>query len=135
MLGTTPRVCWLKARRHQRTNMFLTIRFPDVHLAPLDALLKEYHSLGRLKLSRRLLTHSAKEGALNLRQTLANEFRETRGMPVTAENILITRGTQMAIFLTASLLIKPGDAVIVGEPNYFLANLMSKRLGAEVHPI
>jgi GntR family transcriptional regulator/MocR family aminotransferase len=106
--------------------------FPDVRLAPLDALLKEYHSLGRLKLSRRLLSYSAKEGSLNLRQMLANDLRETRGMPVTDENILITKGAQMAIFMVASLLIKPGDNVIVGEPNYFLVNLMLKRLGAKL---
>jgi GntR family transcriptional regulator/MocR family aminotransferase len=109
--------------------------FPDVRLAPLDSLLKEYHSLGRLKVSRRLLSYSSKEGSLNLRQALANDLRETRGMPVTAENILITKGAQMGIFMAASLLIKPGDAVIVGSPNYFLVNLMLTRLRAEVLPV
>lgn len=131
-IGYGPERLLIRSNTQSAYHYIFNDGFPDARLAPLDALVKEYQSLGKLKLSRRLLMYSAKEGSLKLRQTLANEFRQTRGMPVTAENILITRGAQMAIFLTASLLIKPGDVVIVGEPNYFLANLMLKRLGAEL---
>lgn len=106
--------------------------FPDVRLAPINMLLREYHSLGKLKLSRKYLTYSAKEGSLNLRQALANDLRQTRGMPVTGENILVTKGAQMAIFIAASIIVKPGDVVVVGEPGYFVVNLMLNRMGARI---
>jgi GntR family transcriptional regulator/MocR family aminotransferase len=107
--------------------------FPDVRLAPLDALLKEYSSIGKKKLYKKLLTYSDKRGSLHLRQQLALNLRETRGMAVSEENIFISKGAQMAIFMVASLLLKPGDGVIVGAPNYFLVNLMLERLGVQLH--
>jgi GntR family transcriptional regulator/MocR family aminotransferase len=103
--------------------------FPDVRLAPFDLLIREYSTLAKRKLSRKLLSYSAKEGSANLRRALADNLRQTRGMPVTADNIVITKGAQMAIYLVASMLLKPGDNVVVAGPNYFLVNHLFHRLG------
>jgi GntR family transcriptional regulator / MocR family aminotransferase len=107
--------------------------FPDVRLAPFDLLIREYSSLAKRKLSRKLLSYSAKEGSPNLRRALAENLRQTRGMPITADNIVITKGAQMAIYLAASMLLKPGDNVVVAGPNYFLVNHLFHRLGAKLH--
>lgn len=106
--------------------------FPDVRLAPLDAIIRQYHSVGKRRTARRYLTYSAKEGSERLREMLADDLRQTRGIPVLRSNIVVTKGAQMAIFMVASLLVKPGDYVIVGCPNYFLVNLMFERLGAKL---
>jgi len=106
--------------------------FPDVRLAPMDALLAEYSSIGKRKLSRQLLSYSAKEGSPKLREALATDLRHTRGMPVSAGNILVTRGAQQAMSLVTSFLIKPGETIVVGNPNYFAANLLFERHGAKL---
>ncbi|MEO5647234.1 MAG: PLP-dependent aminotransferase family protein, partial [Chitinophagaceae bacterium] len=44
----------------------------------------------------------------------------------------ITRGAQMAIFIVARMLIKPGSRVIVSEPNYGMANNIFESCGAKL---
>ena len=41
-------------------------------------------------------------------------------------------GGQMAIYLAASLIIKPGDQVLVTSPSYFLADAVFRQLGAQL---
>lgn len=53
-------------------------------------------------------------------------------MQVTEKEILITKGTQMAIYLTAQLLIRSGDTVFVPEPGYFEANQIFMLTGAKL---
>lgn len=105
---------------------------PDDRLAPIDTLLKNYRSIARSRFGRKLLSYSDVKGDLGLRKTLAQYLRETRGLNGTAENILITRGTQMAIFLLFKALLRPGDKVIVGRPNYNSADAVIRNNGAEL---
>ena len=53
---------------------------------------------------------------------MVDYLNETRGLNITKDNILITRGSQMAIYLSAQLLLKTGDVVVVGDSNYSSAN-------------
>jgi GntR family transcriptional regulator/MocR family aminotransferase len=46
--------------------------------------------------------------------------------------MLITRGAQMAVYIAASIIIKPGSTVIVGEPNYGMANMLFEHCGAKL---
>jgi GntR family transcriptional regulator/MocR family aminotransferase len=57
---------------------------------------------------------------------------ETRGLQAAVPNILITHGAQMSIYITANLLLRAGDAVIVGEPGYYVANQVFDSLGAKI---
>lgn len=106
--------------------------FPDYRLAPLPALLKEYRSAFYNASLERHSMYSDLAGSLPLRDELAAYYSETRGMALTADNILVTRGAQMAIYLAAAALIRPGDKVVVGEPNYAMANTTFEQLGAEL---
>jgi GntR family transcriptional regulator/MocR family aminotransferase len=56
----------------------------------------------------------------------------TRGIQADIENILITHGAQMSIYIAASLLLKRGSYVIVGEPGYHVANYVFEHLGAKI---
>lgn len=106
--------------------------FPDYRIAPLTAILKEYRTAfydGRLE---RDSMYSDVAGSLELRMELATYYGETRGMALKPEQILITRGAQMAIYLAAASLVRPGNKVIVGEPNYPMANMVFEQLGAEL---
>lgn len=53
-----------------------------------------------------------------LRRALAAYVSASRGVRCTAEQIVITSGSQQGLFLAASMLLAPGDAAWVEEPGY-----------------
>ena len=70
-------------------------------------------------------------GAPSLRTALARYLSAERGLTVGAGDILITRGSQMALFLAAAVL-DPGDAIAVEDPGYPLAWKAFRAAGARV---
>lgn len=106
--------------------------FPDPRIAPIEELVREYRRFGKGSLTNQLLMYGPEQGSYRLRVELAKFLNRTRGMQVTEKEILITKGTQMAIYLTAQLLIRPGDTVFVPEPGYFDANQTFKVAGANL---
>ena len=107
--------------------------FPDVRLAPIEELTKCMRSLSRLASNKKYLLYGGAQGTLLLRRTLANFLCDTRGLSITADNILITKGAQMGIFIASSVIINPGDEVIVGVPGYNTANNTFQQLGAKLN--
>jgi GntR family transcriptional regulator/MocR family aminotransferase len=106
--------------------------FPDPRIAPTEQLVREYRRFGKSRLTNQLLMYGPEHGSYRLRVELANFLNRTRGMQVTEKEILITKGTQMAIYLTTQLLIRPGDTVFVPEPGYMNANQTFKLAGANL---
>ncbi len=106
--------------------------FPDVRIAPIEQLIKTMRRLSRLSSQKKYLMYGGAQGTIMLRETLSSFLNETRGLPSSLENILITRGAQMGLYLTASIILKPGDTVIAGSPGYTVANLTFQQLGAKV---
>jgi GntR family transcriptional regulator/MocR family aminotransferase len=106
--------------------------FPDPRIAPVEQLVREYRRLAKSRFSNRFLSYGPEQGSYRLRVELANFLNRTRGMQVSEEEILITKGTQMGIYLTALLLIRPGDSVFVPEPGYLAANQTFKLAGANL---
>jgi GntR family transcriptional regulator / MocR family aminotransferase len=109
--------------------------FPDVRLAPVDLLAREFRSLSRNALSRKYLMYADAGGSARLRQAVMTHLAETRMLVHNPDRILITRGSQMSLYLVGRLLLKPGDGVVVGEPNYFAANQTFQQMGGVLHPI
>ncbi|MCF3107597.1 PLP-dependent aminotransferase family protein [Niabella sp. CC-SYL272] len=95
---------------------------PDVRLSPIDELLKTYRSYTSRTFAIRNAHSGTEQGTLQLREELARYLSETRGLNSAAENLLITHGAQMGIYLAARLLLYPKAAVIAGAPNYPVAN-------------
>ncbi len=93
--------------------------YPDVSLAPLKALAKNFSFVMNSGMSKSLMNYSQSfRGDSALRQALCTYLRETRGIKATMDNILITRGSLMAFYLLFQALLKPGDRVIVGTPGF-----------------
>jgi GntR family transcriptional regulator/MocR family aminotransferase len=109
--------------------------FPDFRLAPIEDLIRSIRRLSRQTFHKKYLTYGGAQGTLYLRETLADFLCDTRGVSITPENILITKGTQMGIYLTTSILIKPGEEVIVGTPGYVGANRTFLQAGARINYI
>ena len=80
----------------------------------------------------RALQYSSTEGDPTLRAHLA-AFMSTRGLPVEADDLLITTGSQQALGLIAMTLLNPGDVVLVEDPTY-LAALQAFQL-ADLRPV
>lgn len=65
--------------------------------------------------SHQALQYGPTEGYVPLREFIASRF----GCPsITADNILITSGSQQALSLLGALLVDPGDHILVEQPTY-----------------
>lgn len=107
---------------------------PDVRLAPRDELARLYaHYIKFGEPS--VLQYTSVYGALRLREVFAKVLNETRGMNTSPEQIITTRGSQMAIYLVGLALFEKGDEVIVGDLNYPATNMTFATLGAKLNTI
>ncbi|MGZ3677564.1 MAG: aminotransferase class I/II-fold pyridoxal phosphate-dependent enzyme, partial [Ktedonobacterales bacterium] len=80
------------------------------------------------------LQYGATEGYTPLRHLIAEQMRAL-GVTVSAENVLITTGSQQALDLLGKVFIDPGDRVLVESPTYLAALQAWKAYGAEFVPV
>jgi GntR family transcriptional regulator/MocR family aminotransferase len=106
--------------------------FPDPRLAPLEELSRAYRTQLLTGNAYSRLGYGDTAGSLWLRQELSGYLNETRGLKTTTENILITRGTIMGLYLASTGLLKKGDTVVAGELSWSSARINFLQAGAEV---
>lgn len=107
---------------------------PDVRLAPRDELARLYSQYIKFG-EPSVLQYTSVYGALRLREVFAKVLNETRGMNTSPEQIITTRGSQMAIYLVGLALFEKGDEVIVGNLSYPATNMTFATLGAKLNTI
>ena len=105
---------------------------PDIRHVPIDILARIYRDSLRSTLRRRRLNYGDPRGSEALRESIASMLSAERGLAATAENICLTRGSQMAIFLVAQTLVSAGDTVVVERLTYPPAREAFRRAGAEI---
>ena len=85
------------------------------------------HDEGLQKLWRRVLNQQVEtapinyqdaQGYLPLREALTTYLSRNRGVKVSADQVLITGGSQQALDLCARVLLEPGDDVLLEDPHY-----------------
>jgi len=106
--------------------------FPDTRLVPVDLLVREYRRFGSYRFTSKYLTYGPEQGSENLRTEIARLLAESRGLQVSPENILITKGAQMALYLCARVLLSAGDVVIAGDPGYTGASETFAQAGGKI---
>ncbi|MDQ2959400.1 MAG: PLP-dependent aminotransferase family protein [Actinomycetota bacterium] len=84
--------------------------------------------------ARRNLQYSPTEGSQALRERLADRLT-TRGLPTTADQLLITTGSQQAVTLVTAALIDPGSLVLVEQPTYLAALQCFQLAGATIRSV
>lgn len=67
------------------------------------------------------LQYSTTEGVFPLREWIAQRENNRIGTQLTAENILITHGSQQALDLVGKLLINKSDVILCESPTYLSA--------------
>ena len=106
--------------------------FPDVRLAPTDELARAYRSVLQKGYQKNTLFYGDTKGEATLRQEIATFLKETRGLNITIDNVMIGRGSMMGMFLTANTVLKMGDKVAVGALDYASVGLIFQNTGSEL---
>jgi GntR family transcriptional regulator/MocR family aminotransferase len=104
----------------------------DGRLFPTDLLARAYRKAAENTSRANALHYRDPRGSPRLRQEIASMLRRQRGLMVAADNICITRGSQMGVFLSARILIRPGDAVLVERLTYEPAVAAFRACGAKI---
>lgn len=80
----------------------------------------------------RLLSYGDPRGHLRLREALAALLSDRRGLAVTADDLIVVRGSQMGLTLVAQALVRPGDLVAVESLGYAPAWKAFENAGARL---
>ena len=64
------------------------------------------------------LQYGASMGDIRLRQWLCQRMKARNGMNVTADEVMITAGSQQGIFLTNALMIEKRDVIVTESPSF-----------------
>ncbi len=108
---------------------------PDNRLAPLDEIARTYRNITKKAYHKKLLAYDSTYGNLTLRKALVTYLNQTRGLNVSTDNILITRGSQMGIYLASQLILKNRKRVIVGNTNYMTADNTFTEAGGNIEQV
>lgn len=95
----------------------------DGRLTPVEELARIYRRIVAKKSIYKELDYGTTQGNLKLRTVLTGYLNATRGLQIEPKNMLITRGSQMGIWLSSQLLLRKKDVIVVGETNYIAADL------------
>ena len=108
---------------------------PDVGLFPLVTW-NRMRGRALRREGRNILNYQAScvAGLPALRENVATYLRDHRGVQCDSHQVVITSGSQQALFLLAMLLLKPRDHVYVEDPGYVEARLACRNEGARIVP-
>ncbi len=73
-------------------------------------------------------------GLMEAREAIAEYVAETRGIPVTAEHVVITPGAKPIMLFVMLALVNPGDEVIYPDPGYPIYESAARLAGAKAVP-
>ncbi|WP_330746357.1 MocR-like pyridoxine biosynthesis transcription factor PdxR [Chryseobacterium sp. CP-77] len=91
---------------------------PDSKIAPVTELARAYRQIFGIKAKWQMMGYGNEHGDTEFRKMISQMLNHQRGMHIDENEISITRGSQMGMFLTAQTLLNPGDIVIVEDPGY-----------------
>jgi aspartate aminotransferase len=78
--------------------------------------------------------YTANGGITPLREALAAKLRRVNRMEVDAEQVWVTPGGTEALYLALSLVLEPGDEVLVPDPGYTTFRMAPRMLSATAVP-
>jgi GntR family transcriptional regulator/MocR family aminotransferase len=107
---------------------------PDPRLFPVTLLARTWRRVVA-RHGASLLQYGDPRGHAGLRAALADMVRTLRGVPASADDIVVTSGSQMAIDLVARAALGPGDTVVVERLGYRPAWDALRLSGARLLPV
>jgi len=101
---------------------------PELRMFPADVWRRVQSRVWRSASPQRL-TYATGEGDEALRRAVSDYLQGTRGVMCTAEQVVVTSGTQQSLHLVAHLLADPGDTVWLEDPGYWGARSVFRAAG------
>ncbi|MFD1602577.1 PLP-dependent aminotransferase family protein [Flavobacterium artemisiae] len=108
---------------------------PDSRLAPMNDLARAYREIFSRKSRWQIMGYSSELGNLEFRKSIAQMLNFKRGMSISPEQICITRGSQMAMYLASHCILQKGDFVMIENPGYKPAWEAFENAGANLLPV
>ncbi|WP_175621619.1 aminotransferase-like domain-containing protein [Chryseobacterium schmidteae] len=106
---------------------------PDIRLTQIDHHSRIYSSI--LKRKAHKIGQYNQDGSEFFKKNLSQFLNLSRGLPISKNNLLITRSTEMSIYIVSEILLSAGDVVLVGELSYFSVNMIFQKAGVKIQPI
>ena len=104
----------------------------DDRLAPIESISRAYRSALRASQRTRYLSNIDIYKLSQSEEIVSEYLNRTRGLRSVKENIVLTQGSQMGIYLAANLLVEKEDLVVIGQTSYRGADTIFKHLGAKL---
>ncbi|MDR2223920.1 MAG: PLP-dependent aminotransferase family protein [Flavobacteriaceae bacterium] len=117
---------------HSHCNLNFNDGTPDSRLTHINQLSAFYSANLKRKSNRKKLGYTPTENNDYFKTQLANYLNISRSLQITKQNILITRSTEMGIYIASQVALSPGDKVIVTELSYFSSNMAFQKVGAKL---
>ena len=119
-----------KTEEKKANYMYINDGISDGRLTPLEEISRTYRRISARKNIYEHLSYGTTYGNQKLREVLVTYLNASRGLNITKENIMITRGSQMGIWLSSQLLLKSNDIIVIGQTNYQSADHTFSKQGA-----
>jgi 2-aminoadipate transaminase len=116
----------------------LAAGFTDSSSLPVDAVGRAIRRLEQKPGPPEHLQYGTNQGRPGLRRLLAEfvgDHDRSNVGSIDPESVLITNGSQQALYLASRVLCEPGDIVLVERPSYFVYLDMLKGLGVDIRTL
>ena len=108
---------------------------PDSRLAPMNELARAYRQIFNRKSRWQIMGYGNEFGDIEFRKAIVQMLNFKRGMNINTNQICITRGSQMAMYLASHSIFEDGDFVIIENPGYKPAWETFQNAGARLLPV
>ena len=111
----------------------LAAGFTDNEVLPAEIVTRAVEALGE-KMGRTHLQYGTNRGREGLRRAVRDLLRSypgEDGLELDEKDVLITNGSQQALYIIVQMLCDPGDLVLVERPSYFVFLELLKGMGVE----
>ncbi|HAO08369.1 MAG TPA: GntR family transcriptional regulator [Chryseobacterium sp.] len=106
---------------------------PDIRLTQIDQHSRIYSSI--LKRKAHKIGRYNQDGSEFFKENLSKYLNLSRGLPISKNNLLITRSTEMSIYIASEILLSEGDIVLVAELSYFSVNMIFQKAGVKIKSV
>ncbi len=117
---------------HSSCDYVFTEGTPDIRLTHIDQLSSLYSANMKRRSNRKKMGYYNQDGSEYFKKNLSNYLNQSRGLHISKDNILITRSTEMSVYICCEILLSSGDIVLVGELSYFSVNMIFQKSGARI---